>query len=1493
MERGTDDPNKTVINIRTSKAIDTPGQSVNTQPYAPKQNAASNVYVRNSFSEKSPRTLPETLTGNDSARSFPAEQTRRFSDGANVNGVFNNPQQVPHYENVKRNDGRGGVNAVSNKFTPAPDNKFNPAAATKFTPAAANKVTHETNATSEGDKERDNGRRQSRKSGVYVLPPHPKFSQRSDDGQNWRNERETAGYKDGQVGNPIPQRTSPTGPRVKIVAPHDKNLAESDSGVERSTPFPLCHPSSSQPNPLTNTVIVEVEENSDSAANNNTGTNHNGEDEEKDDEEDDDYDYKSSRFLSQLHPVYEKKPGAMKGARRISHDGGVLRGARRISHHNRKTSVGTESNSSNVVPSHKGSMVMIDQIPQIIQDSLQSYFLPPDRRRSSMLEQGYDLEGQGQGPGLGRSPRISIFSMHSRRGSELSDVSFWDPQESLPHADHYRYSLDQDGYRARPTIYQLREEPESPTKSTFTLGDDLEDDKETEEGPKTAPDSQKNGWIQGVLVRCLLNIFGVMLFLRLTWITGQAGIGLASVIVLLAAMVTTLTTMSMAAICTNGEVKGGGAYYMISRSLGPEFGGAIGVIFSLANAVAAALYVVGFAETVRDLVKDNGAVITGDAVHDVRVIGVGVTVLLLGVVMIGLDFETKAQLVLLVILIISIVNFFVGTFIPPSEDKRRLGFVGYDEKVFLQNIGPDFRKYHGVDYSFFTVFAIFFPAATGILAGANISGDLKNPSTAIPKGTFLAILLTTIVYLAIIWITGSCMLRDAIGDATTIATNVTLTLDDIRHCGDNTTCEYGMHNTHGIMSVASAFEPLIYAGIFSATLSSALASLVSAPKVFQALGKDKLFPFIGFFAKGYGKNGEPRRGYFLTFIICLGMTCIGSLDIIAPIISNFFLMAYALINFSCFDAAFANSPGFRPSFRLYNKWSSLVGALLCVAIMFMVSWWAALVTVIVVTGLFIYIKHRKPDVNWGSSGQAHAYNDALKTTLKLVDIDEHVKNFRPQILVLTGYPRNRPALVDFAASITKRQSLLLCAQVFQGDMQRHLRHLRSTAAYRWFRNRNVRAFYTSCAAPTVRHGTQLLLQSQGLGKLRPNMLLMGFKNRWQMVDPRSVHNYVGIIHDAFDLNYGVGILRLSGGLDTHKVSDFLLDATDDSLDDLEHDSIDEDVSDEEEDKTVYEANKRKVSTIFSEKPDSPSSTFGNIALQEFRQKSERGVVNGGYYDEEDEDEEEEEEEEEEEKEKEQTNNSKNTEKIDSAAAGTAPKDTADNKTKENVNNEKTKDGPANGPKGSPKMLQSVLSQVDSVSDATIANHFRGKHNGTIDVWWLFDDGGLGLLLPYILSSRKQWRECKLRVFCAGTKRSNLDEDQRRMAVLLSKFRIEYSDITIFPDLRKRPRRSTYTEFEELICRWRLRPGETQDDYPWKISNADLASHKQKIYMQLKIREKLLENSMGASLVVVTLPVPRKFCPAGLYMAWLDTLTRDLPPTLLLRGNQQSVLTYFS
>ena len=228
----------------------------------------------------------------------------------------------------------------------------------------------------------------------------------------------------------------------------------------------------------------------------------------------------------------------------------------------------------------------------------------------------------------------------------------------------------------------------------------------------------------------------------------------------------------------------GGAYYLISRSLGPEFGGSIGVIFSVASAVATAMYVVGFAETVRDILRDNDSLMVDES-NDIRIVGLITILVLLGITMIGLQWVVRAQMILLIVLVISILNVMIGTFIgPQSEESRMKGFVGYKKDLFETNFNPGYK-----DESFFSVFAVFFPAATGILAGVNISGDLKSVRKAVPKGTLLAIIISTLVYIMLAWFVGSCVEREALGFAPEVLQNSSN--HSLASCAEQQ-CQYGL-----------------------------------------------------------------------------------------------------------------------------------------------------------------------------------------------------------------------------------------------------------------------------------------------------------------------------------------------------------------------------------------------------------------------------------------------------------------------------------------------------------------------------------------------------------------------------------------------------------------------------------------------------------------------------------------------------------------------------
>ncbi|XP_042219096.1 bumetanide-sensitive sodium-(potassium)-chloride cotransporter-like [Homarus americanus] len=508
-------------------------------------------------------------------------------------------------------------------------------------------------------------------------------------------------------------------------------------------------------------------------------------------------------------------------------------------------------------------------------------------------------------------------------------------REALPKESHYR-NLNSivDGSGVRPTL------------------DDLHNNTLREEQRRTGADPEaaaanvrgkviKFGWLEGVYMRCLLNIWGVMLFLRVSWMVGQAGVVSAIAIVIMANLVTIITTLSMSAVATNGRIQAGGVYYMISRSLGPEFGGSIGLMFTVANAIAAATYIIGFCNSLLDLMKYyfNNAQIFDGGINDTRLIGTITLIAVLGLAIVGMDWVTRVQMGLLFLLIGAQVDFVVGVFMGPLTDEAASqGFVGLNSELLTRNTGPDYRPFEGKEQGFFTIFGVFFPAVTGIVAGANLSGDLKDPASAIPKGTLGAIFTTLVTYIIYPILIGASMMPDASGDVDLYRANMNITANFWENpvftnesCSkigktDNGVelCEFGTQNSFQVMELMSAWGPLIYAGCFAATLSSAIASLVGAPRVLQALAKDKLYPGIYGFSKGSGANNDPVRGYILVFVISLACIMIGDLNVVSTLLSNFFLASYSLINFSCFHASLIKSPGWRPGFKVGWLFSTLI-----------------------------------------------------------------------------------------------------------------------------------------------------------------------------------------------------------------------------------------------------------------------------------------------------------------------------------------------------------------------------------------------------------------------------------------------------------------------------------------------------------------------------------------------------------------------------------------
>ncbi|KAG7203194.1 hypothetical protein KM043_010300 [Ampulex compressa] len=669
------------------------------------------------------------------------------------------------------------------------------------------------------------------------------------------------------------------------------------------------------------------------------------------------------------------------------------------------------------------------------------------------------------------------------------------------------------------------------------------------------------GTLIGVFLPCIQNIFGVILFIRLTWIVGTAGALQGFLIVLCCCCVTMLTAISMSAIATNGVVPAGGSYFMISRSLGPEFGGAVGMLFYMGTTLAAAMYIIGAVEIVLTYMAPSFSIF-GDFTKDpsimynnFRVYGTGLLMVMGTIVFVGVKLVNKFATVALACVIFSILAVYVGLFVNFNGNeslkmcvlgKRLLkdidvmndchknangylhnvyckndtscdpyylannvsivnGIRGLASGVFLENIWDSFQDegqliaygrdpkdidnmagnpYNQIQADLTTTFTIligiFFPSVTGIMAGSNRSGDLADAQKSIPIGTICAILTTSTVYLSSVLLfagtVDNLLLRDKFGQS-----------------------------IGGKLVVANMAWPnqwVILVGSFLSTLGAGLQSLTGAPRLLQAIAKDGIIPFLTPFAAS-SRHGEPTRALLLTVIICQCGILLGNVDYLAPLLSMFFLMCYGFVNLACALQTLLRTPNWRPRFKYYHWSLSFVGLSLCIAIMFMTSWYYALLAMGMAGLIYKYIEYRGAEKEWGDGIRGLALSAARYSLLNLEEGPPHTKNWRPQILILaklTGdlVPKYRK-LFAFASQLKAGKGLTICVSCIGGDYTQNSgealaakQSLRKTMA-----EEKVKGFVDVLVARNIVDGLSSLIQTTGLGGMKPNTVILGWPYGWR------------------------------------------------------------------------------------------------------------------------------------------------------------------------------------------------------------------------------------------------------------------------------------------------------------------------------------------------------------------------------------------------------------
>ncbi|MGM0439640.1 MAG: hypothetical protein ACQEP8_00815 [Chlamydiota bacterium] len=591
------------------------------------------------------------------------------------------------------------------------------------------------------------------------------------------------------------------------------------------------------------------------------------------------------------------------------------------------------------------------------------------------------------------------------------------------------------------------------------------------------------GTIAGVFNPSILTILGVIIFMRANYVLGHGGIFQTTYILLISEGIILATAFSIAAISTNLKVKTGGAYYLISRVLGPEFGGAIGLTLFCSVGLSVSFYILGMTEAL----LASFPFLT----PYFQQVNFGLLALIFGIVFVGAGWTLKTQYLVLGVLFSAIIAFFAG--IIPL----------FSLETFKDNLAPLRASSSTITpLSFWALFAIYFPAVTGINSGLNMSGDLKNPQKSIPRGIVGAIIVGFIVYFGQLIVAGGAFSR----------------LQLINH-------PYDILKDNALWGM----NWLVAAGILAATFSSALASMAGAPRILQAVARDFMIKPLRPFAKGTLNGDEPRYAVLLTLFLNIfifwwvGKESGGQgLNIVAAIITMFFLFSYGIINLSAFIEAVGANPSFRPTFKFYHWVTTLLGGLGCLAAAFLINAYVALIAIFAVALLMVYMSRIKIVKPFADARRGFLYTQLRRILLRLATTEEDQRNWRPTPIVFCGNPYNRESLVVYSSWLVAQKGIIFLASIIEGKFYNHggRRNTVIKQMLAFCKEKDINAFPVAVVADNIPQGISLLLQSTGVGALHPNIAIFGWSS-----DEETLQSYMKQLRMARSLNMNVVIIN--------------------------------------------------------------------------------------------------------------------------------------------------------------------------------------------------------------------------------------------------------------------------------------------------------------------------------------------------------------------------------
>ena len=554
----------------------------------------------------------------------------------------------------------------------------------------------------------------------------------------------------------------------------------------------------------------------------------------------------------------------------------------------------------------------------------------------------------------------------------------------------------------------------------------------------------KFGTFAGVFRPTVMTIIGVIMFIREGWIVGNAGLLGAWLIIVLAFAIVTLTALSMSCITTNIRIGAGGAYSIISQSLGLEVGGSVAIPLFLAQAFAGTMYIFGFRE---GLVWISD-IVWGTQIASPLVLDLSTFLFIFLVTLTSTRVAFRVQYVILVIMTAAIGSVLATFFVE--------GTFQHAPQLWGEFAGAPETDFEGTN--FWAVFAVFFPAATGIMAGANLSGDLREPRRSIPRGTLAAIGVSFVIYMLLAyWLAAVATPRELVSN-------------------------------YNVMIDKAMFPSVVVGGLLGATLSSALSSLVGAPRILQALGEHNVFPMGGWIGE-ISKRGEPTNALMFTAAVVLGALLIRDLNVIAPMITMFFLITYMMINLVVLIEQSMEMVSFRPGFRV-PRWVPLVGTLGCMFAMFIVSPTFGLLAVGVVVALYAYLVRRHLDAPHGDMRSGLFVSLAEWAAKRTVDLPtSNERAWKPNLLVPVEDSRELRGMYGLIRTITyPRGSVTLIGVAAEDSDPYLLRSLNQTGDA--LRAEGIYSRWTTVESSRFDDGIGVAMDTLSGTFFRPNVLFM-------------------------------------------------------------------------------------------------------------------------------------------------------------------------------------------------------------------------------------------------------------------------------------------------------------------------------------------------------------------------------------------------------------------